>query len=32
VLKMLVFNKIFHTNKLADIDAHLSDEEHSGRA
>ena len=27
VLKVLLFNKIFHTNKLRDIDAHLSDEE-----
>lgn len=27
VLKMLVFNKIFHTDKLHDIDAHLTAEE-----
>ena len=27
VLKVFLFNKIFHTNKLRDIDAHLSDEE-----
>lgn len=27
VLKMLVFNKIFRTDKLHDIDAHLADEE-----
>ena len=30
VLKMLVFNKIFKTDKLHDIDEHLSAEEHAG--
>ena len=30
VLKMLVFNKIFHTDKLHDIDEHLTVEEHAG--
>ena len=29
VLKMLVFNKIFHTDKLHDIDEHLTVEEHA---
>jgi putative flippase GtrA len=29
VLKMLVFNRIFHTDKLHDIDAHLAAEESS---
>ena len=32
VLKMLVFNKIFHTDKLHDIDVHLTEEERGTQA